>query len=107
MRGKPVLPPLAIRCEECGRHFEDTREMLEVGEGVYVHTHECEGFPLDAGVAAPLAAVFAVLGAPCGFLAGLWIFARVGWLWPVALLIAVAACWLAVLAIGGAEGGGS
>ena len=101
------MPPLAIRCEECGRQFEDTREMLEVGEGAYVHTHECEGFSLGPTIGAPLVAVSAASAGAGGFLAGLWIFARVGWLWPVALAVAVAGCWLAVLAIGRAEGGGS
>lgn len=108
MAAREALPAEAVapeaRCEECGRPFVSTFEMLEVGEGVYVHTHECEGFALRAGVTAPLIVILGALGVAGGFMGGLWLFARIGWLWPVALGVAVLACWCAVLVVCKAEG---
>lgn len=81
-------PALVTRCEACGREFTNTLEMLEVGEDVYVHSHECEGFTTEATVGAPLVFVSALVG----FFGGILLFEALGALWFVAVTVACASC---------------
>ena len=91
------VPALKTHCAECGAEFRSTGEMREVGSGtgVYVHSHECEGFSLSPGITAPLA----VLGAVVVFLGGLWLFAQVSWFYWVGLVAAIVGCVLAARVI--------
>lgn len=79
---------LEARCAECGREFHDARAMMEVGQGVYVHTHACEGFRLGPNAAAPLAFVAACFS----FGLGVILLAYLDWLWPAAVALAAATC---------------
>lgn len=81
-------PALETFCAECGRPFASTAEMLEVGEGVWIHSHACEGFRVGPTVGAPLVLAAGLIG----FFGGVLLLGALGWLWPVAVALACVVC---------------